>query len=76
MPIQIVAAGWRPVWLFESELGGEDFGGPVQFSSHIGAAVNLYHVVLSYRYQHISNASLYNSNPGLNFHLIALGLRF
>ncbi len=68
--------GFRPTWLFESNLGGEDFGGPVQFTSHAGATLNLGRVALSYRLQHISNASLYNSNPGINLHLVGLGVSF
>ena len=68
--------GVRPTWLFESELGGEDFGGPVQLSSHVGTTLSLGQVALSYRFQHISNASIYNCNPGINLHLIGLGIRF
>jgi hypothetical protein len=68
--------GFRPAWLFESELGGENFGGPVQFSSHVGATLNLGQVALSYRFQHISNASIYDCNPGINLNLIGLGVRF
>jgi len=68
--------GFRPTWLFESNLGGENFGGPVQFTSHVGTTLNLGRVALSYRFQHISNASLYNSNPGINLHLIGVGVTF
>lgn len=68
--------GFRPTWLFESEIAGEDFGGPVQFSSHVGATLNLGQVAFSYRFQHISNASIYDCNPGINLHLVGLGVRF
>lgn len=68
--------GIRPTWLFDHDLGGEDFGGPVQFMSHVGATFNLGPVALSYRFQHTSNASLYDCNPGLNLHLFGLGVRF
>jgi len=68
--------GFRPTWLFEHDLGGEDFGGPVQFSSHIGATFSRGKVALSYRYQHTSNAAIYDDNPGLNLHLVGLGMRF
>jgi len=68
--------GFRPTWLFESDLGGDDFGGPIQFSNHLGATLNRGPVALSYRFQHISNASLYDDNPGLDLHMVGLGLRF
>lgn len=68
--------GFRPTWLFRHEIGEDDFGGPVQFSSHVGTTLNFGQFSLSYRYQHISNSDLYNENPGLDLHLIGLGLRF
>ena len=68
--------GFRPTWLFESDLGGDDFGGPIQFSNHVGPTLNRGPVALSYRFQHISNASLYNHNPGLDLHMLGLGVRF
>ena len=68
--------GFRPTWLFEDDLGGEDFGGPVQFTSHVGATYKLSDVVLSYRYQHISNAGIYDSNPGINLQLVGVGVSF
>ncbi|MDT8443351.1 MAG: acyloxyacyl hydrolase [Desulfuromonadales bacterium] len=68
--------GFRPTWMFRHEIGEDDFGGPVQFSSHVGTTLNLGQFSLSYRYQHISNSDLYNENPGLDLHLIGLGIRF
>ncbi len=68
--------GLRPTWLFENDLGGKDFGGPIQFTSHVGATFNLGQIALSYRYQHTSNASIYDNNPGLNLHLVGLGVHF
>lgn len=69
-------AGFRPTWLFRHEIGEDDFGGPVQFSSHVGTTFNLGQISLSYRFQHISNSDLYSENPGLDLHLIGLGMRF
>ncbi len=69
-------AGFRPTWLSRHEFGEDDFGGAVQFSSHAGAALNLERVVLNYRYQHISNAGLYEENRGINLHLFGIGVRF
>jgi hypothetical protein len=31
---------------------------------------------LLYRFQHLSNASLGDDNPGINFHVLHLGYRF
>jgi hypothetical protein len=31
---------------------------------------------LGYRYQHLSNAGLGDSNPGINFHLVRLAYHF
>jgi hypothetical protein len=68
--------GFRPTWMFDYEYGGEDFGGGMQFTSHAGLAINWQPMTLSYRFQHISNAGIYNKNPGLNLHMVGLGYRF
>jgi len=68
--------GLRPTWLTEDEFGDDNFGGPVQFSSHVGLTYNIGNTALSYRYQHISNAHIYDENPGLDLHLVGLGVRF
>mgnify|MGYP006299456707 CR=1 FL=1 len=51
--------------LSEVEIGEEDFGGPVQFTLHIGSTYrvwdNLRAVV---QLQHMSNAGMYSKNPG------------
>ena len=55
--------------------GGEDLGGVVQFTHHIGAAFRFYDnwsAVL--QVQHMSNGYLYDENPGINF--ITFGLRY
>ena len=69
-------AGWRPTILFDHELGQDDLGGPIQFSSHLGTSVYLGDAALSYRYQHISNAKLYDQNPGLDVHMFGVGVRY
>ncbi len=44
-----------------------DLGGWFQFVDHIGLNFRItQHVSLGWRFQHISNASIYRSNPGLN----------
>ena len=68
--------GFRPTWMFGQKYGGDDFGGGLQFTSHVGAAINWQSVVLNYRLQHTSNAGIYDHNPGLNMHLFGMGYRF
>lgn len=69
-------AGWRPAWLLEHEYGHDNFGGGFQFISHAGATVNMGRTTVNYRFQHISNAGLYDENPGLQMHMLGLGVRF
>ena len=71
-----IEGGWRPTYLFDDEFGQDDFGGPVQFSSHIGTSLHLGNFSLNYRFQHISNAGIYDENPGLDLHLVGVGARF
>lgn len=69
-------AGWRPAWMFEHEYGGDNLGGGLQFISHAGASVNMGRAAVNYRFQHISNAGLYDENPGLDMHVFGFGMRF
>lgn len=69
-------AGFRPTWMFDHEYGDDDFGGGMQFTSHVGLAFSWRQAVLSYRLQHTSNAGIYDDNPGINLHMIGLGYRF
>lgn len=68
--------GLRPAWLFRDKFGKDDYGGPVQFASHVGVTLHLGQFALSYRFQHLSNANLYDKNSGLDLHLFGLGMRF
>lgn len=69
-------AGFRPTWMLDYEFGDDDYGGGMQFTSHVGVAAIHNDFVLNYRFQHTSNSGIYDSNPGLNLHLIGLGYRF
>jgi hypothetical protein len=54
----------------------EDFGMPVQFTSHIGLTWDLGHrAQLGYRFQHMSNAGLAFPNPGLDLHAFTFSYR-
>lgn len=68
--------GFRPTWMLKDEYGKDDFGGGLQFSSHVGLSINWQAMTFSYRLQHTSNGGIYDSNPGLNLHMIGLGYRF
>ena len=70
-------AGISPTVISQDRYGDEDLGGPVQFTSHIGASVKIYKALsLGYRFQHMSNAGLYRHNPGLNLHVVEVSWRF
>ena len=68
--------GFRPTWMPKNKYGKDDFGGWLQFTSHVGLAINWQPVTLNYRFQHTSNGSIYDLNPGLNLHMVGLGYHF
>ncbi len=69
--------GSSPTVLTRSEFAHKDFGIPFQFTSHIGIGLNIAeHWRVGYRFQHMSNASLASSNPGLNLHVFSVSYRF
>jgi len=67
--------GWRPTWLPDYKFGREHFGGQVQFSTHASVAFIWQQTRWSYRFQHTSNAGLYDDNPGLDLHMFGVGFR-
>jgi lipid A 3-O-deacylase len=72
-------AGVGPHGFTESKIENKDFDINFAFGSHIGAGFRLgdhgrYEVL--YRFQHLSNASLGDKNPGINFHLFEFGYHF
>lgn len=63
----------------ETEFGDRDFDIPFSFGDHLGAGLRFGsrgEFDFGYRYQHLSNASIGDSNPGINFHLLRLGYHF
>ncbi|MCG3200919.1 MAG: Lipid A deacylase PagL [Gammaproteobacteria bacterium] len=63
----------------ETEFGDRDFDIPFSFGDHLGAGLRFGprgEVDVGYRFQHLSNASIGDSNPGINFHLLRLGYHF
>jgi len=76
LPIEIFCGGNLTV-LSRDQYGATDFGFPLQFTSHLGVGFRVTrHWTTSYRLQHMSNASLRPSNPGLNLHVIGVQYRF
>ena len=63
----------------QNGLNDKNFDIPFAFGSHVGlgarfGAEGVYE--LMYRYQHQSNAGLGDSNPGINFHVLSVGMHF
>ena len=63
----------------EDGIGDENFDIPFAFGSHFGLGFRFgpeSNYELVYRFQHLSNASLGDDNPGINFHGVLLGFHF
>lgn len=59
------------------KFGIENFGGNFQFKSYIRISFNLFKDFnLGYRFQHMSNAEIFDDNPGLNLNMIKLGYSY
>lgn len=71
-----VDGGSSVAYLTNHRLGERNLGGPVQFISHAGFDLWLGSAfAVGYRVQHMSNASLYERNPGLNMHVFQFTAR-
>ena len=69
--------GVLPTGLSQNEFGSYDFGMDFQFTSYLGLNWDFApHWCFGYRFQHMSNAGLAASNPGLNMHMFALSYLF
>lgn len=63
--------------LTEDTFGNFDLGGNFNFSSGIGIDWHLNEDwIVAYRFQHTSNASLYDTNPGLDLHSFSIAYKF
>lgn len=58
--------GSRAGWITEHKFGGDDLGGPFQFTSHGAVGFNVQRFRVGLRLQHTSNAGVYSSNSGYN----------
>jgi hypothetical protein len=84
----MVSLGWKgfplrldlgssPTILSRDEFGHTDVGIPFQFTTQAQLMLELgRHVAVGYRYQHMSNANISRSNPGVNMQMISIGYRF
>jgi hypothetical protein len=69
--------GLRVVYLNDYQFGGEDLGGNLSFVEELGVEFRIYSgLKAGYRFQHISNAGIYDNNPGLDMHILELRYRF
>jgi hypothetical protein len=73
----LLDGGISAALLSEHRFGRENFGGPIQFISHVGIGFKLSsNLGVGYRFQHMSNASIYKRNPGLELHMLELSYFF
>ena len=69
--------GARAALLGEEEYKDKDFGGRLQFIEDIGFNVRFSRKFeAGYRWQHMSNAFMYDTNPGLNMHIFEFRYSF
>ena len=69
--------GLRVVYLNDYQFGGEDLGGNLSFLQELGVEFKVYSGLhAGYRFQHMSNAGIYDNNPGIEMHILELRYRF
>ena len=67
----------RGAYLNDYQFGGEDLGGNFIFVDELGIELSIYSgLKAGYRIQHMSNAGIYDNNPGLEMHVIELKYHF
>ncbi len=75
-PLEIVLST-GPTLITDDTFDTFDLGGNLQFTSAAGIDWELNDDwTLGYRFQHISNASIRSTNPGLNLHVLAVAREF
>lgn len=69
--------GCSPTLLSQHHFDGKDLGGPFQFTTHLGVNWDVARPWrFGYRFEHMSNARIYGSNPGANIHMLSLSRVF
>jgi len=70
-------AGIKGTLLGRNRYDEVNFGESFQFTSHIGIGLEAgRHWSVEYRLEHMSNANIAESNPGLNLHTITVSFKF
>ena len=65
-------------YLTDTAFTHKNFSTHFQFGDHIGLGVQFgakQNLRLTYQFQHLSNGGIDNPNPGINFHLLNLGVK-
>ena len=69
--------GGSAALLSRHDFPGRNLGSTFLFNVHGGVSVFLYQVIgVGYHYEHMSNAYLYEHNPGINLHMLEVKYRF
>jgi hypothetical protein len=72
-----VEAGISPTLISRHEFGDADLGGTIQFTSFVGLNYLIgTQTTASFRIQHMSNASIYSHNPGVDQAMLGISYRF
>jgi lipid A 3-O-deacylase len=73
----VITVGFYPTYMSRFKFKPDDFGGSIQLTSTIGFSYYFMHsMTIGYRFDHMSNANIYDENPGLNTHSLILGYHF
>ncbi|MBL1213298.1 MAG: acyloxyacyl hydrolase [Ignavibacteriae bacterium] len=68
-----VSTGLKPSFMTNHIFSDFDIGGAINFISHIALTISpAEQINLGYRFEHKSNAGLYEKNPGVNFHYVEI----
>jgi hypothetical protein len=72
-----IDAGVSAAGLSRHDFPGRNLGSSFLFNLHGGIGAYFFqHFGIGYHYEHMSNAYLYNQNPGLNLHMVEVKYRF
>lgn len=85
-PRKFASASFKPFieigigahYLTEKGISHKTFSTNFQFGDHIGVGVYVGRgraYKLAYRFQHLSNGGIGSPNPGINFHLMSMGIK-
>lgn len=73
----MLEAGVSPTLLGREQFGNTDFGTVFQFTTHGGLTWRMTsRLDLGVRFEHLSNANIGPSNPGVNLYSVGVGWRF